>query len=79
MLLLIITALRDALNRSFNNSSTAFNLDFNMQEESSNSSTSNNEQSGSNQENNRTLNHSSDEILESIVQNQDVGKELNYL
>ncbi|PLY06270.1 MAG: hypothetical protein C0625_09905, partial [Arcobacter sp.] len=68
--------LRDALNRNFNNNQTTFNLDFNMQNENSN----NQSFSEDNQHNKQDHeNVSSNEILEAINQNQDVGEDLNYL
>ncbi|WP_072682199.1 flagellar hook-length control protein FliK [Arcobacter sp. LA11] len=67
--------LREALNRNFNNNQTTFELDFNLQDQSSNSNQSNH--NSENKENKE--NHSSNEILESITQNQDIGEDLNYL
>lgn len=70
------TSLRDALNRTFNNNNdTSFNLNFNM-EDSESSSNSFSQQQNENQ-NNQT--HSSDEIVESIIQNQDVAEDMNYM
>lgn len=66
--------LREALNRTFENQQTSFNLNFNMEEGSNNSSYQN--QDDSNQNNQK---HSSDEIIESIIQNQDVAEDLNYM
>ena len=66
--------LRDALNKNFNNNQTTFNLDFNMGNESSSN------KSFSEQENNKNNEApSSNEIIEAINQNQDVGEDLNYL
>lgn len=67
--------LREALNKNFNNNETTFELDFNLQDQNPNQS--NQQDENQNKENNES--HSSDEILESIVQNQNVGEDLNYL
>ena len=70
------SALRDALNRNFNNNQTTFNLDFNMESEGSQNQSFNEQ----NQENNKdNENPSSNEILEAINENQNVGEDLNYL
>lgn len=68
--------LRDALNRNFNNPQTTISLDFNMQNESSNNQSSN-EQNSNNE--NTPQSHSSDEVLESIIQNKDATEDLNYM
>jgi hypothetical protein len=68
--------LRDALNRNFNNPQTTISLDFNMQNESSNNQSSN-EQNSNND--NTPQSHSSDEVIESIIQNKDATEDLNYM
>ncbi|TLP36992.1 hypothetical protein [Arcobacter arenosus] len=68
--------LRDALNRNFNNPQTTISLDFNMQNESSNNQSSN-EQNSNNE--NTPQSHSSDEVIESIIQNKDATEDLNYM
>ena len=68
--------LKDALNKNFNNNQTIFNLDFNMENENSNNQSFSHENQ-ENDENNE--NPSSNEILEAINENQDVGKDINYL
>ncbi len=68
--------LRDAINRNFNNPQTTVTLDFNMQNESSNNQSSN-EQNSNNENNPQT--HSSDEVIESIIQNKDATEDLNYM
>jgi len=68
--------LRDALNRNFNNTQTTVSLDFNMQNESSNNQSSN-EQNSNNENNPQT--HSSDEVIESVIQNKDAAEDLNYM
>lgn len=65
--------LKEALNKNFNNNQTTFDLDFNLQDQNSNQSNQQ-EQNKKNKEN-----HSSNEILETITQNQNVGEDLNYL
>ncbi len=69
--------LREALNRSFNNTQTSFDLSFNMQNQDSNNQPS---QGDSQQEQQRSnSNVSSNDVLEAINENQNVGQDLNYL
>ncbi len=70
------SVLRDAINRNFNNPQTTVTLDFNMQNESSNNQSSN-EQNSNNENNPQT--HSSDDVIESIIQNKDAAEDLNYM
>lgn len=67
------TVLRDALNRTFENQQTSFSLDFNMEEGSNDSA---NEKQEDNQD---KQTNSSDEIMESIIQNQDTSEDSNYM
>ncbi len=73
------SSLRDALHKTFNSgqNQTSFNLDFSM-ENGNSSQTYSQEDNNSNTQNN-SKQHSSDEIMESIIQNQDVAEDLNYM
>lgn len=66
-------SLRDALNKNFNNNDTNFNLEFNMQDQNFN------QQSSDDKDEKKKENSSTNDILESINQNQDVGDDLNYM
>lgn len=73
------SSLRDALHKTFNSgqNQTSFNLDFSM--EGGNSSQTYSQEDNNPNTQNNSKQHSSDEIMESIIQNQDVAEDLNYM
>ena len=74
------TSLRDALQKTFNdnnNNQTSFDLSFSMDDDSSSRGSAFENSSDENKENIKK--HSSDEIIESIIENKDFTEDMNYM